>query len=76
MKAGWQILRSKSSETAAPRAWTRTLAQRRGQRIAVVALARRLAGVRYAMWRDGVPDDAPQWGPHATGADVEHQRAG
>ena len=30
-----------------------TIAGRRGKRIAVVALARRLAGIVYAMWRDG-----------------------
>ena len=29
-----------------------------GERIAVVAIARRLAGIVYAMWRDGVPYDA------------------
>lgn len=77
VEAGWQILRSKSSETAALRAWTRTIAQRRGKRIAVVALARRLAGVLYAMWRDGVPYDAQQLRPRvAAGAEVEHKRAG
>jgi hypothetical protein len=31
---------------------------RRGRRIAIVALARRLAGIVYAMWRDGAPYDA------------------
>ena len=34
------------------------LAGRRGKKIAVVALARRLAGILFAMWRDGVPFDA------------------
>jgi hypothetical protein len=29
------------------------IAARRGKRIAVVALARRLSGILYAMWRDG-----------------------
>jgi transposase len=58
VEAGWQIVRSKAPETAALRAWTSTIAQRRGKRIAVVALARRLAGILYAMWRDGVPYDA------------------
>jgi hypothetical protein len=33
-------------------------AARRGRRIAIVALARRLAGIVYAMWRDGAPYDA------------------
>jgi transposase len=57
VEAGWRILRSKGAETVALRAWGRTIAARRGQRIAVVALARRLAGILYAMWRDGRPYD-------------------
>jgi transposase len=58
VEASWQILRSKSAETAALRAWTVQIAQRRGKRIAVVALARRLAGILYAMWRDDGAYDA------------------
>ena len=73
VEAAWQILRSKSPRTAALRAWTLTIAQRRGKRIAAVALARRLAGVLFAMWRDGVPYDAQQLRPRAT---TEQQRAG
>jgi transposase len=53
VEAGWRMLRSKSEETAALRVWALGVAGRRGQRIAVVALARRLAGILYAMWRDG-----------------------
>lgn len=55
VEAGWRILRSKSPETAALRAWALKIAARRGNRIAVVALARRLAGILYAMWRDNTP---------------------
>lgn len=58
VEAGWRILRSKSAETAALRAWAGAIATRRGKRIAAVALARRLAGILYAMWRDGVSFDA------------------
>jgi transposase len=58
VEAAWRILRSKSPETAALRAWALTIAARRGKRIAVVALARRLAGILYAMWRDGRAYDA------------------
>jgi transposase len=53
VEAGWRVLRTKSEDTAALRAWGLTIAARRGKRIAVVALARRLAGIAYAMWRDG-----------------------
>ena len=33
--------------------WARRLAQRRGRPVAAVALARKLAGILFAMWRDG-----------------------
>ncbi len=58
VEAAWRILWSKSEETAALRAWALSIAARRGKRIAVVALARRLAGIVYAMWRDQSPYDA------------------
>jgi hypothetical protein len=37
--------------------WAAAIEKRRGKRIAVVALARRLAGVLWAMWRDGTVYD-------------------
>ncbi|HEX2645811.1 MAG TPA: IS110 family transposase [Candidatus Dormibacteraeota bacterium] len=58
VEAAWRLLRSKSPEAAALRAWAQRVAVRRGKRIAVVALARRLAGILYAMWRDEMPYDA------------------
>jgi transposase len=33
--------------------WAMQIAQRRGKAIAIVALARKIAGVMYAIWRDG-----------------------
>jgi transposase len=53
VEAGWRIMRSRRSDCAALRAWAMQIAARRGKRIAVVALARRLSGILYAMWRDG-----------------------
>jgi transposase len=47
------MMRLKNPGTAALRAWATRVGQRRGQRVAMVALARRLAGVLYAMMRDG-----------------------
>jgi transposase len=58
VEAGWSLLRSRAPETAALRAWGLRIAARRGKRIACVALARRLAGILFAMWRDGAPYDA------------------
>jgi transposase len=58
VEAAWRILRSKSEDTAALRTWALLISARRGKRIAVVALARRIAGIVYAMWRDGSPYNA------------------
>jgi transposase len=77
VEAAWRILRSKSPATAALRGWTLPIAQRRGKRIAAVALARRLAGILYAMWRDGMPYDAQRIRPLARAKPpVADQRAG
>jgi transposase len=37
--------------------WSFEVEKRRGKRVAVMALARRLVGVLYAMWRDQKPYD-------------------
>ena len=42
----------KKPDTAALREWGDRIAQRRGRSIAAVAVARGLAGVLYAIWRD------------------------
>lgn len=52
IQASWVIWRQRKSGGALY-AWVERLAARRGKRIAVVALARRLARILYAMWRDG-----------------------
>ena len=51
VQAAWACWRSRQSATL--RAWAEQLAARRGRRIAVVALARRLSRILYAVWRDG-----------------------
>jgi transposase len=51
VQAAWACWRSQQSGTL--RAWAEQLAARRGRRIAVVGLARRLSRVLYALWRDG-----------------------
>ena len=52
VEAGWRLLRSSDPDVAALKTWGEQVARRRGKRIAAVALARRLAGILYAMWRD------------------------
>lgn len=54
VETAWRILRSSNPDLAGLKAWAQQIAQRRGKRIAVVALARRVAGILYAMWRDDV----------------------
>jgi transposase len=46
------ILRLRSSRTEALRKWATGIAARRGKKIAIVALARRMTGVLFAMMRD------------------------
>jgi transposase len=51
------IRRVRHPATIALRDWAERLAARRGRFIAVVALARRLAGILYALFRDGTRYD-------------------
>jgi transposase len=60
VEAGWRLLRAKAPAAAPLRAWGLAVAARRGKRVAAVALARRLAGVLYAMWRDETDYAAPR----------------
>jgi transposase len=59
VQASWVIWRGRSAGGAALRAWAHALAERRGRRIAVVALARRLSRILFAMWRDRQDFRAP-----------------
>jgi transposase len=59
VEAAWGLLRSRDPDAAHLRAWGRRVMARRGAKIAAVALARRLAGILYAMWRDERPFSAP-----------------
>ena len=57
VQAAWQILRSRSELHDPLRQWAERIAKSRGKKIAVIALARKLAGVLWAMWRDGAAYD-------------------
>jgi transposase len=58
IQSAWVVIR-RAEKSDPLRLWAEDLASRRGKRIAVVALARRLVGVLWAMWRDGTVYDAP-----------------
>jgi transposase len=60
VQAAWAVLRSRPTPEAEPlRQWTTNVASRRGRYVAIVALARRLAGILFAVWRDGTRYKAP-----------------
>jgi len=61
VEAAWALLRTNRPAVAPLRAWTERLAARRGRRVAVVALARKLAGILYAMMRDQTEFDDSHW---------------
>jgi transposase len=55
VQAAWRMSRTSYASdprTARLRAWAQGVARRRGKKIAMVALARRLARTLFAMWRD------------------------
>jgi transposase len=55
IQAGWRILRSKNENVQPLREWALRVAERRGRQRAVVAVARRLLRILFAMWRDDAP---------------------
>lgn len=60
VQASWCILRQDDTNPLA--VWGRLVARRRGKRVAVVAVARRLAGILWALWRDGSVFDPARLG--------------
>jgi transposase len=55
VQAAWTALRTRPSDPIC--LWARRIAMRRGKCVAAMALARKLAGVLYAIWRDRKPYD-------------------
>lgn len=53
IQAAWAVLRSTNPSASELQSWARSIACRRGRLKAVVALARKLAGILFAVWRDG-----------------------
>jgi transposase len=53
VQSSWVILLSRRADAAPLRQWAERIAQRRGKRVAVVALGRKLAGILFALLRDG-----------------------
>jgi transposase len=51
VQACWSFRRTSKNDPLVD--WVLEVEKRRGKKVAIIALARRLAGVMYAMWRDG-----------------------
>lgn len=60
VQAAWRMSRSSDAKTAGLRAWADAITRRRGKKVAMVALARRLARILFAMWRDQTEYQAPR----------------
>jgi len=59
VESAWIIMRSRREDTRHLREWAERITLRRGRKIAALALARRIAGILFAMWRDGTSYAAP-----------------
>jgi transposase len=51
IQGAWTAIRRNPNDPMI--AWADQIARRRGKFVAVVALARKLAGILFALWRDG-----------------------
>jgi transposase len=58
VQAAWAGLRSRRHHNDPMMRWAREVARRRGKKIAAVALARKLSGILFALWRDGTSYDS------------------
>lgn len=53
VQAAWSAMMVRSANSHPMLAWAQQVADRRGRPIAAVALARKLVGILFAIWRDG-----------------------
>jgi transposase len=53
VECGWHLLTHRSEAGKGLRRWGERIARRRGSKVAAVALGRKLAGILFALWRDG-----------------------
>lgn len=51
VQAAWSLRRAQPHDPAAR--WALAVEERRGKKVAITALARKLAGILFALWRDG-----------------------
>lgn len=68
VQAAWCAMRTRKSDPMVQ--WALEVARRRGRQVATVALARKIAGILFAIWRDGSRYDASK-GARAPGEDSQ-----
>jgi hypothetical protein len=71
IQAAWSAMRTARDEPMVM--WAEQVGQRRGRFIAVVALARKMAGILFALWRDGTTYRSLQ--PHSASTRSARTRA-
>jgi len=69
-QAAWTAMRCRKRDPMVEWARQRQIEKRRGKKVAAIALVRKLAGVLYAMWRDGRPYDPLHASKAATGSSM------
>lgn len=75
VEAAWRLATHKKRLDTQPlREWAERISRRRGKRVAMVALARKLSGILYAIWRDGSVFDPKKLG-RAAGVKAEKRVA-
>jgi transposase len=57
VQAAWALRNSRLANARPLQRWAMDIEKRRGPRIATVALARKLAGILFALWKDGTTFD-------------------
>jgi len=62
-QAAWSLRNARTRRLDPLVLWATEVEKRRGKKIAMTALARRLAGVMYAIWRDGTRYEAARLRP-------------
>lgn len=67
VQAVWSARRSRPNDPMVQ--WSLEVEKRRGKQVAVVALARKLAGILFAIWRDGTTYDPLRGAKLATATD-------
>lgn len=53
VEAAWRVRRSRDPAARGLQEWMARIERRRGKKVAAVAVARKLTGILFALWRDG-----------------------